>query len=142
MHTRSALLEDKPRTLILLCFAVISMHLINASLFHLEAPWPQRVAWAVLALVTTSVVGLSFSGLSNRARGLVALAYGLPALSFGIGVHAIHVYVLWFIPEAKHGGGFDLHAAEYEQRVIAFLDRSLLSESPALRSRWCTHVVT
>jgi pimeloyl-ACP methyl ester carboxylesterase len=33
---------------------------------------------------------------------------------------------IWFIPEAKHIGGFDLHPEEYEQRVIAFFDGALL----------------
>jgi pimeloyl-ACP methyl ester carboxylesterase len=33
---------------------------------------------------------------------------------------------IWFIPEAKHIGGFDLHPEEYEQRVIAFFDEALL----------------
>jgi hypothetical protein len=33
---------------------------------------------------------------------------------------------IWFIPEAKHIGGFNLHPEEYEQRVIAFFDGALL----------------
>jgi pimeloyl-ACP methyl ester carboxylesterase len=36
---------------------------------------------------------------------------------------------IWFIPEAKHVGGYDLHPEEYEQRVVAFFDASLLDES-------------
>jgi hypothetical protein len=32
---------------------------------------------------------------------------------------------LWFIPEAKHVGAFDLHEEEYEQRVITFFDSAL-----------------
>jgi hypothetical protein len=35
-------------------------------------------------------------------------------------------FEIWFIPEAKHVGGFDLHPEEYEQRVVAFFDESLL----------------
>jgi hypothetical protein len=33
-------------------------------------------------------------------------------------------FELWLIPESRHVGGFDLHRDEYEQRVIAFFDRS------------------
>jgi hypothetical protein len=36
---------------------------------------------------------------------------------------------IWFIPEAKHVGSYDLHPEEYEQRVVAFFDASLLDES-------------
>jgi hypothetical protein len=39
-------------------------------------------------------------------------------------------FELWLIPESKHLGGFDLHAEEFEQRVVAFFDRSLLADSP------------
>jgi fermentation-respiration switch protein FrsA (DUF1100 family) len=35
---------------------------------------------------------------------------------------------LWEIPEAGHVGGFDARPAEYEQRVVRFFDRALLSE--------------
>jgi hypothetical protein len=92
MDALAKLMADKPRTLTLLSFAVVTLHLVNASLFHLEAPWVQRVAWAALALFAVSLVTLSLPRLSNRARGVVALAYGLPALSIGIGVHAIEVF--------------------------------------------------
>jgi fermentation-respiration switch protein FrsA (DUF1100 family) len=33
---------------------------------------------------------------------------------------------IWKVPGAKHTGGFDAQPAEYERRLIAFLDRSLL----------------
>ena len=35
---------------------------------------------------------------------------------------------LWKIDEAGHVGGFDARPEEYEQRVVAFFDRALLSE--------------
>jgi len=35
---------------------------------------------------------------------------------------------LWKIDEAGHVGGFEARPEEYEQRVIAFFDRALLSE--------------
>jgi hypothetical protein len=38
---------------------------------------------------------------------------------------------IWLIPENRHVGGFDLHREEYEQRVIAFFDRSFQIESVA-----------
>jgi hypothetical protein len=38
-------------------------------------------------------------------------------------------FEIWFIPEEKHVGAFDLHPQEYEQRVVRFFDRSLLGES-------------
>ena len=35
---------------------------------------------------------------------------------------------LWKIDEAGHVGGFEARPGEYEQRVVAFFDRALLSE--------------
>ena len=37
-------------------------------------------------------------------------------------------FELWTIPEPKHVGAFDLHPQEYEQRVVAFFDDSLLGK--------------
>ena len=34
---------------------------------------------------------------------------------------------IWKVPGSKHTGGIDAHPAEYEQRVIAFFDRALLT---------------
>ena len=33
---------------------------------------------------------------------------------------------IWRVPGAEHTGGIDAHPAEYERRVIAFLDTALL----------------
>ena len=33
---------------------------------------------------------------------------------------------LWNVPGSKHTGGLDARPAEYERRVVDFLDRSLL----------------
>jgi esterase/lipase len=41
---------------------------------------------------------------------------------------------LWFIPESKHVGAFDLHPEEYEQRVIAFFDAALLGSESSVRT--------
>lgn len=103
MQAKSVLINDKPRTLILSGLAVITAHLVNASLFHLEAPLTERVAWTVLALFATAVATVSFPALDDSARGLLALAYGLPAFIFGIGVHAVHVYELG-VTESSYTG--------------------------------------
>jgi fermentation-respiration switch protein FrsA (DUF1100 family) len=42
---------------------------------------------------------------------------------------------LWFIPEDKHVGAFDLHPEEYEQRVIAFFDAALLGDGTSVAAR-------
>ena len=34
---KDAILNDKPQTVVFVAMAVIAMHLVNASLFHLEA---------------------------------------------------------------------------------------------------------
>jgi hypothetical protein len=33
---------------------------------------------------------------------------------------------MWQVPGSEHTGGIEARPAEYEQRVIAFFDRSLL----------------
>lgn len=43
-------------------------------------------------------------------------------------------FELWIIPEADHIGAYDNHPAEYEDRVISFLDDALLSD-PAVEAR-------
>ena len=35
---------------------------------------------------------------------------------------------MWRVPGSDHTGGFEAQPAEYEQRVIAFLDDALLGE--------------
>jgi pimeloyl-ACP methyl ester carboxylesterase len=124
MQAKSALLEDKPRTLVLLCLSVITLHLMNASLFHLEAPWIERVAWTALALFAGAVATVSFSSLSDRARGLLVLAYGVPAFIFGIGVHAIHVYELG-VTESSYTGIPMLFAGA----ILTFTGTTLLVRS-------------
>jgi esterase/lipase len=45
---------------------------------------------------------------------------------------------LWFEPEARHVGLFELDAAKFETKVVAFLDEYMLDESPQvqLASSW------
>jgi uncharacterized protein len=87
----STLLKDKPATLSLLSFTVITIHIINASLFHLSAPLDEKLAWVALALVAGAAVGMNYPALGQLQRGLLALAYGLPAVVVGIAIHAAHV---------------------------------------------------
>ena len=37
---------------------------------------------------------------------------------------------IWAIPDVGHMGGITAHPAEYERRVVAFLDRALLRVTP------------
>jgi hypothetical protein len=37
--------------------------------------------------------------------------------------------VLWEMPDAPHTGGLATHPVEYERRVVAFFDRTLLGRS-------------
>jgi hypothetical protein len=91
MGSNLRLLEDKPKAVVFVCLGVLTLHLINASLFHLERSLDERIAWAALALFTAVVATLSYSTLNNPARGLVALAFGLSGLVAGIAIHAVHV---------------------------------------------------
>ena len=94
MTTTPSLLRDKPGSLSLLAIAVITVHVINASLFHLDAALGQKLAWTALALLAGVVVYSSYPTMNRLQRGVLALAYGLPALIAGIGIHLIHVYEL------------------------------------------------
>ena len=91
MTTTPNLLRDKPKTLSLISIAVVTVHMINASLFHLDAPFREQAAWAVLALVAAAAVYAVYPTSNRLQRGLVALAYGLPALIVGVSIHAVHV---------------------------------------------------
>jgi alpha/beta superfamily hydrolase len=86
-----ALLHDKPATLTLVSIAVVTLHVINASLFHLNAALIEKLAWAGLALSASFVVAILYPSLNRLQRALVAFAYGLPAMIVGIGIHVIHV---------------------------------------------------
>jgi alpha-beta hydrolase superfamily lysophospholipase len=88
------LFKDKPATAALLAMAVVTIHLMNASLFHLEAPVSERVAWAAFAVFTMSIAGGVYWSAGNAVRGGIALAIAVPAVIVGIAIHAAHVYEL------------------------------------------------
>jgi uncharacterized protein len=90
----SGLSRDKIATLSLVAVAVITVHLINASLFHLDAPLSEKLAWSALAITVDAAVSVFYSGMSHWQRGFFLLAYGLPGLSVGIAIHVLHTYEL------------------------------------------------
>jgi pimeloyl-ACP methyl ester carboxylesterase len=94
MKTTPSLLRDKPGNLSLLAIAVITVHVINASLFHLDAALGQKLAWTALALLAGVVVYGSYPTMNRLQRGFLALAYGLPAAIVGGALHVAHVYEL------------------------------------------------
>jgi len=90
----SVLLKDKPKTLSLLSIAVITLHVINASLFHLDAPLREQLAWPALALLAGAFIVAYYPSFTQAQRILTTLGYGLPALVVGLGIHVMHVYEL------------------------------------------------
>jgi uncharacterized protein len=88
---RTCLLADKPAALNLMSVGVITVHIINASLFHLDAPFTEKLAWVALALVTVAVICVQYPVLNRLQRAVVALAYGLPAIIVGVSIHVVHV---------------------------------------------------
>ena len=96
MQINNTLLQDKQRTLMLVSLAVITVHLVNASLFHFEGSNAEKVAWAALALLANAAANVVYPALDRLRRGLLLLAYGLPALIVGVGIHAVHVAELGF----------------------------------------------
>ncbi|HWC31059.1 MAG TPA: alpha/beta fold hydrolase, partial [Dehalococcoidia bacterium] len=103
MQATRRVLDDKPRALILGSLAVIAIHLVNASLFHLEDSVLERIAWAALSVFGVAVAAAAYGSLSNAGKGLLALAFGVPAVSFGLGIHAAHVYELG-VEESSYTG--------------------------------------
>ena len=91
---QSTRFKDRPATVALLAMAVVTIHLVNASLFHLEAPVTQRVAWSALAVFTMSIAGGLYWSAGNAVRGGIALAIAVPSVIVGIAIHAAHVYEL------------------------------------------------
>jgi pimeloyl-ACP methyl ester carboxylesterase len=88
------LLRDKPATITLIAIAVITVHIINASLFHLDASLVEKLAWAALALFAGTTIAIQYPGFNRAQRVLATFAYGLPALIVGLGIHVTHVYEL------------------------------------------------
>jgi hypothetical protein len=90
----SVLLNDKPATLTLTSIAVVTVHVINASLFHLDASLGEQLAWSALALLAAGTIGVYYPTFNTLQRGILALAYGLPAFMVGISIHVLHAYEL------------------------------------------------
>jgi fermentation-respiration switch protein FrsA (DUF1100 family) len=82
---------NKGQAIFLGALAIVAAHLVIASLFSLEASWPERFAWAVAAVAVAVAAGAAYPRLSRPWRGVAALAFGLPALAVGIGIHVVHV---------------------------------------------------
>jgi len=81
---------NKGQALFLGALAVVTVHLVRSSLVSMEASWPERAAWAAAALIVAGTVGANYERMSNPQRGLVALAFGLPSLAAGVGIHVVH----------------------------------------------------
>jgi pimeloyl-ACP methyl ester carboxylesterase len=96
MNSLRYLKTHKEQTIVLAAVAVITVHLVYASLFALDASLLERFAWSALALMAAGRVALSYGSLDRARRGGVAVAFGLPALLAGVGIHAIHVAQLGF----------------------------------------------
>ncbi|HEU0074807.1 MAG TPA: alpha/beta fold hydrolase [Dehalococcoidia bacterium] len=94
MNSTRISLKDKPGTLSLIAVAVITVHVINASLFHLDAALAQKLAWTALALAAAAMSYVSYPTMNRLQRSFLALAYGLPAGVVGGAVHVAHVYEL------------------------------------------------
>jgi len=71
--------------------AVIATHLVASSLLRIDAPWGERLVWATAAVVALASAAFVYGRLRRAARALALLAVGLPALMFGLGIHASHV---------------------------------------------------
>jgi pimeloyl-ACP methyl ester carboxylesterase len=79
------------------------VHLVNASLFHLEARYTERIACAVLSAGGIALAAAVYGYSGNAWRGTIAFLMGVPAIIVGIGIHAIHVYELG-VEESSYTG--------------------------------------
>jgi hypothetical protein len=95
-NAASGLLWDKPQTLVLAGIAVITVHVINASLFHLDAALGEKLAWVALTLLAAAASYAFYPSYNRTQRAFLTLAYGLPAAIVGGALHVAHVYVLGF----------------------------------------------
>jgi pimeloyl-ACP methyl ester carboxylesterase len=75
---------------------IVGVHVVDASLLHISKPVVVRLLTALVAAATTAAIVRNYGVLPAAWRGSLALGVGLPALLFGIGVHATHVYQLGF----------------------------------------------
>jgi hypothetical protein len=76
--------------------ATIAAHVVNASLFHMDGPFPERLAWPVAVVAAGAAAAYYFPSLSRALKGVVGTMFGLPAFIAGLGIHGTHVYQLGF----------------------------------------------
>ena len=84
------------RYLVPAAIVIVGVHLVDASLFHISKPLVERMVTALAAAAVTAAAAYHYGLLPAPWRGVLALGFGLPALLFGVGVHATHVYQLGF----------------------------------------------
>jgi pimeloyl-ACP methyl ester carboxylesterase len=75
---------------------IVGVHVVDASLLHISKPLVVRLLTAVVAMALTAAIVRNHSALPAVWRGSLAFGVGLPAMLFGAGVHATHVYQLGF----------------------------------------------
>jgi hypothetical protein len=84
------------RLLVPAAFVIVGVHLVDASLVHISQPLVVRLLTTFLAAAFTAAVVRNYGVLPAAARGSLTLGVGLPAMLFGVGIHATHVYQLGF----------------------------------------------
>ena len=96
MQVGRLLKSNSHQPVVMTALAVVSAHLVLSALFYMEASLSERLAWAALALVVLGSAAVGYKRLSKPLRGAISVAVGLPALMFGLGVHASHVVQVGF----------------------------------------------
>ena len=92
MNLPTLLRANFQQPLVVAAVSVVAAHLVASSLFFMDASHFERVFWAV---VSTTVLGFAtyvYSSLRPLARGVVCVVIAVPAITVGIGIHAVHVY--------------------------------------------------
>jgi dienelactone hydrolase len=91
------IVKTRPQEVVVLAaLAAIGLHLVLAALFFRDAALVERVIAAALAVGVAVAAGFHYRSLAPPQRGLLAILFGVPALLFGVGVHAVRVYALGF----------------------------------------------
>jgi uncharacterized protein len=75
---------------------VIAVHVAASALFFIEASAVERLVWAVIVIVSLGAGVWAYIDWSPPGRAALCLAVGLPALLFGVGIHAAHVAQIGF----------------------------------------------
>ena len=80
---------------------VIAVHVTNASLFHVDAPFYERAIWLVAVVAACAAAAYYFPTQARATKGAIALGFGVPAMLAAFGIHASQVYQL-----GLHGSDF------------------------------------